>query len=73
MNQCTESQTVLPTEILEWLSVNNVHQSKPPAQIASEAMQSAFNLFFFSPGTFNFETSFKTPLQKHKNACTWCM
>lgn len=46
MNQCTESQTVLPTEILEWLSVNNVHQSKPPAQIASEAMHSAFNLFF---------------------------
>lgn len=44
MNQCTESQTVLPTEILEWLSVNNVHQSKSPAQIASEAMHSAFFL-----------------------------
>lgn len=72
MNQCTESQTVLPTEILEWLSVNNVHQSKSPAQIASEAMHSAFYLFF-SPRTINFKTPFKTPLKKHKSACTWCM
>lgn len=48
MNQCTESQTVLPTEILEWLSVNNVHQSKSPAQIASEAMHSAFLSLFLS-------------------------
>lgn len=54
MNQCTESQTVLPTEILEWLSVNNVHQSQPSAQIASEVMQSAFNLFFFFSRDFQF-------------------